>query len=344
VLAIVIVVWLVQIFYRQAPNLTGNGTQAAGPAPTAAVDVESLPALENPATVGILREAQLHTNVPSRPRQEIVMYTVEKGDSVFGIAEKFGLEAETILWGNYGVLQDDPHLLQPDQELVILPVNGVYWEWLGGIPFGQWAEYYGVTAEDILNYPGNNIDTSGITDYYNANVEIGKWLIIPGGHREFVQTWNAPFISRTDAATARVLGPGFCDPVTGGAIGYGAYVWPTNKHFISGYDYSPKSNHWGVDLAGSEGEGVYAVDAGVIVYSGWNNYGYGNMIMIDHGNGWQSLYAHLSQVYRGCGASVGQGEGIGAIGSTGRSSGAHLHFELMTPGFKVNPWDYLPAP
>jgi len=67
------------------------------------------------------------------------------------------------------------------------------------------------------------------------------------------------------------------------------------------------------------------------------------MIMIDHGNGFQSLYAHLSEIYRGCGQSVGQGEGIGAIGSTGRSSGPHLHFELMA-GVKVNPWDYLPPP
>ena len=107
--------------------------------------------------------------------------------------------------------------------------------------------------------------------------------------------------------------------------------------------YSERTNHRGIDLAGNEGEGVYATDAGVVVYSGWNNYGYGNMIMIDHGNGWQSLYAHLSGIYRGCGVSVGQGEGIGAIGSTGRSSGAHLHFELMA-GTKVNPWDYLPPP
>jgi hypothetical protein len=343
VLAIVVVIWLAQMFYRQAVNLTGvPRAQAQGPDATAVVDLASMPPLENPATVGILREAQIHTNIPSRPRQEIVKYTVEEGDSVFGIAEKFGLQPESILWGNYTVLEDDPHMLQSGQELTILPVDGVYWEWLGGIPFGQWAEYYGVKAEDILNYPGNKIDAANITDAYNANIETGTWLIIPGGKREFIQTWNAPFISRTDPATARVLGPGFCDPVSGGAVGYGAYVWPTNKHYLSGFDYSPKSNHWGIDLAGNEGEGVYAVDAGVIVYAGWNNYGYGNMIMIDHGNGWQSLYGHLSEIYRFCGQSVGQGEGIGAIGSTGRSSGAHLHFELMTPTFKVNPWDYLP--
>ena len=98
----------------------------------------------------------------------------------------------------------------------------------------------------------------------------------------------------------------------------------------------------GIDLAGSEGEGVYATDAGVVVYSGWNNYGYGNMIMIDHGNGFQSLYAHLSAYNVGCGQSVGQGDVIGAIGSTGNSSGSHLHFEMMYNGTKINPWDYLP--
>ena len=271
------------------------------------------------------------------------MYIVQQGDSVFGIAEKFGLQPETILWSNV-VLQDDPHLLQPGQELIILPQDGVYHEWLGGIPFGEWARYFKVEPEEIINLPGNHIDASAISDYENASIPTGAWLIIPGGQREFVSTWNAPFISRTDTVRAQVMGPGWCEPILGGAVGYGTYVWPANKHYLSGYDYTPKANHWGIDLAGSEGEGVYAADAGVVVYSGWNNYGYGNMIMIDHGNGWQTLYAHLSATYRGCGDSVGQGEGIGAIGSTGRSSAAHLHFELRTPTFKLNPWDYLPPP
>jgi len=80
------------------------------------------------------------------------------------------------------------------------------------------------------------------------------------------------------------------------------------------------------------------------VYVGWNNYGYGNMVMIDHGSGFQSLYAHLSAFNVGCGQSVGQGEGIGAIGTTGRSSGPHLHFEIRATSSFVNPWDVLPPP
>jgi len=345
IIAIVVVIVLAQAYYRQTPGpLSGNSSQASGPVPTAVVNINSIPALDIPIISGIARGAQLHTNVPSRPRQEITMYTVQDGDTVFGIAEKFGLEPQTILWGNYNTLLDDPHSLKPGQELTILPVNGVYWEWLGGIPFGDWAEFYGVTAADVIDFPGNKIDPNTVGDYENANIKTATWLIIPGGSREFVN-WSAPLgVTRENPASARVLGQGACEPVNGGAVGYGTYVYPTNKHYLSGFDYSEKTNHRGIDLAGSEGEGVYATDAGVVVYSGWNDYGYGNMIMIDHGNGFQSLYAHLSAIYRGCGQSVGQGEGIGAVGTTGRSSGPHLHFELMTSTWKVNPWDYLPPP
>ena len=343
-IAIAIVITLVQSVYRQMQGQAGEQDQAQGPVVTEEVDIESVPGASNISLVeGISRSAQIHTNVPSRPRQEITTYTVQDGDTVFGIAEKYGLEPQTILWGNYNILLDDPHSLQPGQELNILPTDGVYWEWLGGIPFGEWAEFYGVTAADIIEYPGNNIDPTTVGDYNNANIKTGTWLIIPGGSREFV-SWSAPLgVTRENPASARVLGAGACDPVSGGAVGYGYFIYPANKHYLSGFDYSTKTNHLGIDLAGNTGEAVYASDAGVIVYAGWNDYGYGNMIMVDHGNGFQSLYAHLSALNVGCGQSVGQGEVIGAIGSTGRSSGAHLHFEIMA-GMKVNPWDFLPPP
>ncbi len=343
-IAIALVIVLAQAFFdqTQSPPST-NAAQASGPAVNEDVEIGSLPAMDIPITDGISRSAQIHTNIPSRPRQEVTLYIVQEGDTVFGIADKFGLEPQTILWGNYSILLDDPHSLKAGQELNILPVDGVYWEWLGGLTFGSWAEFHGVTAADIIEFPGNNIDAETVGDYNNANIETGTWLIIPGGKREFV-SWSAPLgVTRENPASARVLGAGACDPVSGGAIGYGYYVYPTNKHYLSGFDYSPKANHFGIDLAGNTGEAVYAADAGVIVYAGWNDYGYGNMIMVDHGNGFQSLYAHLSAFNVGCGQSVGQGEVIGAVGSTGRSSGAHLHFELMA-GSKVNPWDYLPPP
>ncbi len=344
-LVITLVVWLTQIFFQPLPP--ENGAAAAQSlAATPAADLGAIGLINDNLYEGIPRLTLPFTVIPSRPRQEIVEYVVQPGDTVFGIAEKYGLQPQTILWGNYDLLLDDPHALQPGQKLRIMPSDGVYWEWVkenkGGLI--GFARFFGVTPEDIVNAPANHLDPATIGDYAQPNIPDGTWLFVPGGKRDFI-SWSAPLgVTRENPATARVLGAGACEPVSGGAVGYGTFVWPTNKHYLSGYDYSPKSNHWGIDIAGAEGEGVYAVDAGVIVYAGWNNYGYGNMIIVDHGNGWQSLYAHLSALYRFCGQSVGQGEGIGAIGSTGRSSGPHLHFELMTPSFKVNPWDFLPPP
>jgi murein DD-endopeptidase MepM/ murein hydrolase activator NlpD len=339
------VVWLLRLFYLQQPEAVNvaNALQTGPTAPVAGINSASQQEAGN-AFGGIPRLAQVHTTIPSRPRQEVVKYLVQEGDTVFGIAEKFGLDAETILWGNYYTLLDDPHNLQVGQELNILPVNGTYHEWQQGEGLNGISSYYGVKPEDIINYPANNLDIATIGDFSNPNITPGTWLIVPNGRREFV-SWSAPLgVTRENPAYARVLGPGACDAISGGAVGYGTFIWPSNKHYLSGFDYAPNANHWGIDIAGNEGEAVYATDAGVVVYAGWNNYGYGNMILVDHGGGFQSLYAHLSGVNVGCGQSVGQGDVIGAIGTTGSSSGAHLHFEIMTSSYKANPWDLLPPP
>lgn len=334
------VIWLLRLFYAQTPE--GEAVNALQTGPTASVaQIEDAASFSETSFGGIPRLAQVHTIIPSRPRQEVVKYTVVEGDTVFGIAEKFGLKPETVLWGNYSILQDNPHALQPGQELTILPSDGVYWEWSSGNTLTGFANYFGVKPEDILNSPINNLDPTAI-DPANPNIPDGTLLFIPNGKREFI-AWSAPLgVTRENPATARVLGPGACDAISGGAVGFGTFIWPANNHYLSGFDYAPNANHRGIDIAGNDGEGVYATDAGVVVYAGWNNYGYGNMIMIDHGNNFQSLYAHLSGISVGCGQSVGQGDLIGAIGNTGRSSGSHLHFEIRSLSSWLNPWDVLP--
>ena len=249
------------------------------------------------------------------------------------------------MFGNYYTIRDDPHNLSIGQVLNILPIDGYYYEWQLGDGLNGVAKGLNVSPEDIINYPLNDLDAATIGDYSNPNIKPGTWLIVPGGTRPY-SSWTAPAgVTRDDPATARVMGAGACEAVSGGAIGLGYFVWPADKHFLSGFDYSPETNHRGIDIAGNTGEPVYAVDAGVIVYAGWNDWGYGNMIMIDHGNGWQSLYAHLNSLDVGCGQSVDMNWVIGTIGNTGKSSGSHLHFELMhTQYSKVNPWSYLPPP
>jgi murein DD-endopeptidase MepM/ murein hydrolase activator NlpD len=302
------------------------------------------PLLTQQSAQGLVRQTSLHTIIPNRPRQEVVKYVVQPGDTVFGIAEKFGLKPQTILWANYYTLLDNPHSLRPGQELNILPVDGTYYQWQEGDGLNGVARFFGVKPEDIINFPANHLDPNTIGDYAHPNIKPGTWLVIPGGRREFV-SWSAPIgVTRQNPAIARALGPGACGPVNGGAVGFGTFIWPANKHYLSGYDYSPETNHYGIDIAGNQGEAVYASDAGVIVYAGWNDWGYGNMIIIDHGNGFQTLYAHLSALNVVCGQSVGQGDVIGAIGTTGRSSGPHLHFEIISSSAKVNPWNYLPPP
>jgi murein DD-endopeptidase MepM/ murein hydrolase activator NlpD len=343
---VVLVVWLMQVFYSQAVSGgTGNALAASGPTATPQLSAASLPLPTVEAASGIARESSLHTSIPSRPRIEVIEYTVQPGDTVFGIAAEFGLNPSTILFGNYDTLRDTPHSLRPGQVLIILPVDGVYYEWNTGNTLTGFASGFGVDPDEIVNYPGNHLDPDTIGDYAAPNIAAGTMLIVPGGKREFI-SWSAPIgMTRDNPAIARVMGEGSCGAISGGAIGFGTYVWPANKHYLSGYDYSPETNHRGIDISGNTGEPVYATDAGVIVYAGLNGYGYGNLIMIDHGNGWQSLYAHLSAFNVVCGQSVGQGDVIGAFGSTGNSSGSHLHFELMNTTLgKVNPWFYLPPP
>jgi murein DD-endopeptidase MepM/ murein hydrolase activator NlpD len=283
----------------------------------------------------------MHTILPSRPRFDVVPYTVVAGDTIFGIAERFNLAPETVLWGNYYILYDNPHLLQPGMELNILPVNGVYHKWSAGEGLNGVADYYGVRPDDIVDWQGNRLAREAIGDFAAPHIEPGSMLVVPGGRREFI-SWITPRITRTNPKTAISVGPGYCEAVPDGVIGSGTFAWPAPAHYLSGYDYSPSTNHFGLDIAGETGDPIYASDNGIVVYSGWNNHGYGNVIVIDHGNGWQTVYAHLDTYTSPCGASVFQGTVIGTMGSTGNSSGSHLHFEMYSDQYgKANPWDYV---
>jgi len=320
-----------------------NGSVTAAPAPLSTLEAPTkapannganpLPALDAAglSVDSIRRKLTLKTNIPqNRPRYDSVQHTVESGDSVFSIAKDFNIKPETVLWANYDTLNDSPDSLRIGQVLNIPPVDGVYYLWKEGDTFDSVAAAFSAKVDDILNWPGNNLDLT------NPTIKVGEYVMVPGGHREFKQ-WIIPTIARGKSGTASV-GSRSC---TGGAVGSGAFVWPAINHFLSGNDYGP--THLGIDIAGAEGSPVYAADSGVVTLAagGWN-YGYGNVIMIDHGNGYATLYAHLSQINVAPCQSVSRGQVIGAIGATGNAFGAHLHFEVRKDGGFVNPWDVLP--
>jgi hypothetical protein len=312
-------------------------TQAPNPSLEASPGNNVLPEYLNSFTVGgITRRTSLHTNIPNRPRTNVIEYTVAVGDSVFGIAQSFTLKPETILWANYDQLNDSPDMLTPGMKLNIPPVNGVYYQLQEGDTLDTVAGKFKAKMQDILGWEGNNFDLT------HPQVESGQWLMIPNGQREFRQ-WLVPTIARAHSGVSKtVLGPGACEGDYSGAYGSGVFIWPSANHVLSGNDFW--SGHLGIDIAGALGDGVFASDSGVVVFAGWSYGGYGNMVMIDHGNGYQTVYAHLSSVSSSCGQSVSSGSYIGAIGSTGNSTGTHLHFEVRSMGGFISPWYVLPAP
>lgn len=304
------------------------------------LEMEDLPtySMKTSAT-SIRRQSDLHTELPNRPRLSVIKYLVQEGDSLFEIAETFALKPETILWGNWITLDQDPHTLKPGQELDIPPVDGVLHTWSEGESLDAVADFFYVDSEDIIDWPGNHIEPN--IDRATPLLEEGALLMIPGGRRD-PPSWQMVSITRSNPAAASILGPGSCGSIYSGPVGTGVFEWPTSSTWLSGYPYIP-GLHEAIDIGGSIGNAIYAPDTGVIVYAGWNNYGYGNVIVIDHGNGWQTLYAHLNSVYFGCGQAVFQGNKIGSMGVSGNSSGPHLHFEMRSDIWgRVNPGNFLP--
>ena len=283
-----------------------------------------LPAIE--------RKLTLRTIIPQRPRSAVIDYTVEPGDSVFGIAKQYNIKPDTLLWANYDVLNDTPDSLRPGQQLNVPPTDGILYQWKSGDTFETVAAQYKAQPVDILDWTGNNIDLT------HPDVQPKQWVMIPGGTREYKQ-WLIPVPPHPHSGTAAMTG----SACSGGPVGSGAFVWPAQNHFLSGNDFY--AGHLGIDIAAGLGAPVYAADAGTVTKadSGWNS-GYGNVIMIDHNNGFVTLYGHLSQFNVTLCQSVHAGQLIGLAGDTGNSFGAHLHFEVRENGGFINPWNVLPAP
>jgi murein DD-endopeptidase MepM/ murein hydrolase activator NlpD len=163
--------------------------------------------------------------------------------------------------------------------------------------------------------------------------------MIPGGHRELI-TWLefVPTSNRAGGSTATSeLGGAGCPP---GGSGSPPGVWPTDgPHTISGNNYTP--SHLGIDISATPSTLILASGSGVVVFAGSSAYGYGNVVEIDHMDGFATVYAHLSQINVTHCEVVTAGEVIGVAGCTGNCTGTHLHFEVREGGVNVNPWSIL---
>ena len=281
--------------------------------------------------ISLVRLTNMETTIPTRERADISSYEVQPGDSVMGIAKQFNIKPETVLWANQELLQDNPNMLSVGQNLKIPAADGVIYRWKKSDTIENIAHKYKADPQDILTWPSNRLDL------LDPQIEAGTYVMIPGGSRELIQFVVQTIWRANSGATKSVNSA--CDTSNGSAFGSGAFGWPADNHSLSGNDFW--SGHLGIDIAAATGAPVYASDSGVVVYAASISGGYGNMVMIDHGNGFHSLYAHLSQIVARCGSNVGKGQVIAYAGSTGNSTGPHLHFEIRYNGAFANPWDYL---
>lgn len=261
-------------------------------------------------------ENLFQTDISQKPRDKVISYTVQKGDTISTIAQKFGISVETIKWQN--ALTND--YLTIGDELEILPVTGVAYKVQSGDSVYTIAKKFDTEAQKIVDFPFNDFANPETFSLVN-----GQILIIPDGIKPSEQPYIKRQIFVAQGPTA-VSSAGFTWPMQGGI-----------SQFASWY-------HMALDITNPVGTPIVAAQNGVVSavsIGGWD-YGYGTNVYIDGGNGYKTHYAHMSSVIVGVGQSVTAGKTlIGYSGNSGRSTGPHLHFEVIRNGVLVNPLPFL---
>lgn len=231
---------------------------------------------------------------------EISTYTIEQGDTLSSIASKNGISVNTILWANNLTSKS---ALKPGQSLVILPVTGVEHTVAKGETVASIAKKFGGDAADIVSYNGLESESGLVA---------GAKIIVPNGEQPAV---SASVSAKTTSTSKKFVSlpsvSGFSNPLPSGICTQGIH------------------DNNGVDIGAHAGTPIYAAAAGKVIIArmGWNG-GFGNYVVINHPNGTQTLYAHMSRLGTTEGTSVGKGELVGYVGTTGKSTGNHLHFEV----------------
>lgn len=259
-------------------------------------------------------ENSLSTVISAKPRDKIVEYEVLGGDTLASIAKKFDVSVDTIKWANN--LKTDT--IKPGQILKVPPITGVVHKVASGDNVYSIAKKYGSDAQKIANFPFNDfadLDTFVLTP--------GQILYVPDG---IIEEEKPKYIAQ------RIV-----TQIQAGVKGTSNFIWPTS----GGISQSPVWYHMALDIENASAPPILAADTGTVTYAGCLNWGYGCHIIVDHANGYQSLYAHMSSLGVVLGQAVTQGQTIGQMGSTGRSTGTHLHFEVRSGGVLLNPLNFL---
>ncbi|OGM58497.1 hypothetical protein A3A75_00835 [Candidatus Woesebacteria bacterium RIFCSPLOWO2_01_FULL_39_10] len=263
-----------------------------------------------------VEDTGISTDISNKPRDETVEYVVQEGDTISTIAEKFGVSTGTILWQNE---LSETDRIKPGQTLEILPVTGVSHKVQKGDTIYSISKKYDTSAQGVVDYPYNSFSNDETFE-----LAIGQIVMVPDG----VKPDQRPVAPRSRQLT----------PDAGTVVASGTFVWPASGTISQGFAWY----HKGLDIANRAAPNILAADAGTVVIAGWiDGYGYGNRVVIDHGNGFRTLYAHMSKTYVIPGQTVARGSAIGQMGCTGRCTGTHLHFEVIRNGAYLSPLSVL---
>lgn len=250
------------------------------------------------------------TTESQKPRRDVVSYTVKGGDTLSSIAKTYGVDTTSIAYLND---TSENKLLQPGDVIKIPPVAGIIVKVKSGDTIASLAKKYGLPSpQPIVDWPYNSFANDE-----TFALSAGQQLVIPNG-------------KPPEVAPAAV----FSTPSTGiFTRGSGQFSWPTNGIITQYFSWY----HNGVDIANNIGTPILAADSGRVVSVLYQNHDYGFHVIIDHGNGYRTLYGHMSEIWVNVGDNVSRGQQIGKMGSTGRSTGSHLHFTVYLGGTAVNP-------
>jgi len=280
---------------------------------------ESTPSGETARVLGLSTESQVEmdplTQVSDKPRADMLDYTVESGDTLASIAKKFGVDTDSITWLNKGLSEKK---IKIGTVLKIPPVTGVVHTVKAGETIYSVAKKYNVSAQAVVDFPFNEF-----TNDETFALAIGQQLIVPDGEMP-----DEVILSpRSNLASTLT-------PNAGAVSATGNWIWPAAGKISQDF----KAWHKGIDIANHDGGPILAADSGTVLVASWaDNTGYGNRVVIDHGNGKKTLYAHMSSFSVVVGQTVKRGDKLGMMGSTGRSTGTHLHFEIRTDKGNASP-------
>jgi len=270
------------------------------PQPASADPCVKLPdGLLDQADCKLLREQML------RQRRGVITYTVQSGDTMWGIAAHFALDVDTLRNSNPELFHN-PDRIYAGQAVRILPFPGAIYQVKRGESLAAIARKWNVSPEAITGYGTNHLQGGMLTP--------GQEIVIPGGHLDL----HIPKPALSPEAT---------------------FAWPMRGWITQGYS----AKHRGIDIATSWSAPIYAAGDGVVVRAGWLHTGYGFSVVIRHSGGLATLYGHMTNPSVHVGDHVRRGQQIGEVGSTGNSTGPHVHFEVRKNYVRVNPLPYLPA-